>query len=32
MVAADGLAVLQGDTKIDSGQEVNVMVLRELKG
>jgi molybdopterin molybdotransferase len=32
MVAADGLAVLQGDTKVDSGQEVNVIVLRELKG
>src|SRR5256712_3104414 len=30
MVAADGLAVLKGDTTVAEGQEVEVMVLREV--
>ena len=30
MVLADGLAVVQGDTKIDSGDDVEVIVLRDV--
>jgi molybdopterin molybdotransferase len=31
MVAADGLAIVAGDTKIDAGQPVEVMLLRDLR-
>ena len=32
MVSADGLAVVPGDTKIDAGQPVEVMMLRDFRG